>query len=85
MKEVGQIHIGLMAKAQKSTYQFKVRNLSVPCSRGCGFIAKFSLASIKNLKNGRDNWVCSRCKAKDTLEMNQALINLAKRTKQIRS
>jgi len=86
MKKVGEVSHARMAQSAKigSMRRVGIRDIPVECE--CGFKTHLSEAGIHSHYSGIskksksiDNWKCQYCREKDRKEMDQLLINLAKR------
>ena len=83
MRAVGEGNMGRLAQAKRCPKALKERNVEVACT-GCGHIAYFNEVSSRNAAYHKamtihDSWKCHKCKAADQREVNQALVNIARR------
>ena len=74
-----------MTQAKRATFAYKKRDIPVKCE--CGYETRISESGARvigrrngaNLVAGIQEWRCSKCRKKDQDDVNQAILNVAKR------
>ena len=80
MRAVGEKALSAVPTTKKPSRHFRKiaqkREIEVSCHQ-CGYVTNFSSSGLRTMNNNK--WTCKECRKDNDKEVNQAIINLAKR------